>query len=159
MRAAGLRAAACGGGLRAAGLRAAVLRAAGLRAAVLRAAGLRAAGLLAVERLLVAGFEPPSSAATRRASNSTSRRRPLRSSSTPTCSIISRTRVAAPATSSTRSCARVRVDCALSAVAWNVRSTAVRTAPTGSVPEVSFFFDFFLSFFAMVGASLVPCRP
>ena len=121
----------------------------------MRAAGLRAAGLLARRErlldagLLAAGFELPSSAATRRASFSTSPRRPLRSSSTPTCSIISRTRAAAPATSSTRSCARVRVDWALSAVAWNVFSTAERTAPTASAPGLSFFFDFFLSFFAM----------
>ena len=43
----------------------------------------------------------------------------------------------------------MRVDWALSAVAWNVRSTAVRTAPTASVPGVSFFLDFFLSFLAM----------
>ena len=119
-----------------------------LRAADLRAAGLRAAaGLLAVDRLLVGLL--PSSAATRRASFSTSPRRPLRSSSTPTCSIISRTRVAAAATSSTRSCARVRVDWAPPAVAWYVFSTAERTAPTASAPGLSFFFDFFLSFFAM----------
>ena len=66
----------------------------------------------------------------------------------------SRTRPAAPATSSTRSCARDRVDWALSAVAWKVRSTAVRTAPTASAGLLSFF-DFFLSFFAMARASLV----
>ena len=50
------------------------------------------------------------------------------------------------------------MDCALSAVAWKVRSTAVRTAPTASAGLLSFF-DFFLSFFAMARASLVPCRP
>ena len=139
--------------------RAAVFRAAVLRAAVFRAAGFRAADLLEAGLLASSdcstracsprAFEPPSSAATRRASFSTSPRRPLRSSSTPTCSIISRTRTAAPATSSTRSCARVRVDWALSAVAWNVFSTAERTAPTASAPGLSFFFDFFLSFLAM----------
>ena len=102
---------------------------------------------LALERLAVEVLLPFSSAATRLVSASICF---LRSSSGPICSSISRRRPAAPATSSTRSCARVRVDCALSAVAWNVRSTAVRTAPTGSVPELSFFFfDFFLSFLAM----------
>ena len=102
--------------------------------------------------LAAGGFS--SSAATRRVSVSTSVRRRLRSSSTRMSSIISRTRPAAPATSSTRSCARVRVDWALSAVAWKVRSTAVRTAPTASAGLLSFF-DFFLSFFAMARASLV----
>jgi uridine phosphorylase len=120
-------------------------------------AGFRAAERAEVLRPRGAGFAAAglsSSAATRRVSDSTSVRSRLRSSSTRMSSIISRTRPAAPATSSTRSCARVRVDWALSAVAWKVRSTAVRTAPTASTGLLSFF-DFFLSFFAMARASLV----
>jgi uridine phosphorylase len=122
--------------------------AAGFLAAAPRA---RVPPLLAALRPRPAGFDAAgfaSSAATRLVSASTSARRRLRSSSTRMSSIISRTRPAAPATSSTRSWARVRVDCALSAVAWKVRSTAVRTAPTASAGFLSFL-DFFLSFFAM----------
>ena len=84
--------------------------AAGFLAAVPRA---RVPLLLAALRLRVAGFAGAgfaSSAATRLVSVSTSARRRLRSSSTRMSSIISRTRPAAPATSSTRSWARVRVD-------------------------------------------------
>jgi hypothetical protein len=73
-------------------------------------------------------------------------------------SSISRMRCATAVTSCTISCARPRVLCAPSAVAWNVRSTALRTASTvSSVPFLSFFL-LFLSFFAMARASLVPSR-
>ena len=92
-----------------------------------------------------------SRSATRRASSSTSRRRPLRSSSTRDSSNSSRTFAAAAVTSWTSSCARPRPACAPSAVAWKVRSTALRTASTVSgAPFLSFFLLFFsLSFFAI----------
>ena len=122
------------------------------RAAVLRvlaAAGRPEAALpdAAEEALLrpVDGFPlPDSSAVTRRASASISLRSPRTSSRTRRSSIVSRTRAAAWAISSTRSRVRFCVPAAPSAVAWNVRSTAPRTASTASAaPEPC------LSFLAM----------
>ena len=146
-----------------------VLRAGALRAAVpgLRAADERAGVLRAAVRPVAADVAPAagvsaadserceaprtSRSATRRASSSTSRRRPLRSSSTRDSSNSSRTLAAAAVTSWTSSCARPRPACAPSAVAWKVRSTALRTASTVSgAPFLSFFLLFFsLSFFAI----------
>jgi len=77
-----------------------------------------------------------SSAATRRARLSISPRRPRMSSRTRSSSIVSRRRAAARVTSSTRSrerfCPTAAPAAAPSAVAWNVRSTAPRTASTAS---------------------------
>jgi hypothetical protein len=121
---------------------------------VLAAAGRPEAALpdAAEEALLrpVDGFPlPDSSAVTRRASASISLRSPRTSSRTRRSSIVSRTRAAAWAISSTRSRVRFCVPAAPSAVAWNVRSTAPRTASTASAaPEPCLSF-FFLSFLAM----------
>jgi len=91
-----------------------------------------------------------SSDATRRASASMSARRPLTSSSTFRSSIVSRIRTAAAPTSSTSLRVRSWVPAAPSEVAWNVRSTALRTASTASAaPEPCLSF-FFLSFLGMV---------
>ena len=99
-----------------------------------------------------------SSEATRRESASISLRRPRTSSSTFMSSIVSRMRVAACATSSTSSRVRFCVPAAPSLVAWNVRSTALRTASTASAaPPACLSFFAFLSFFAMA-ASLISRR-
>jgi hypothetical protein len=96
------------------------------------------------ERALLTAL--PSSAATRARRLSTSL---LRSSSTFRSAIASRKRAAAWATSSTRSRPRLPAPPAPSLVALNVRSTALRTASTGSVWPEPFLSFFFLSFFAM----------
>ena len=64
-------------------------------------------------------------------------------------SSVLRTRPAAAAISSTISRVRSRVDCAPSADAESVRSTAARTAATASASPALLSFFFFLSFFAM----------
>jgi hypothetical protein len=121
----------------------------------------RAAGFFAAERL-AAGVDVDaapgrSSADTRFARPSTSFRRPL-SSSTTRSSSTSRIRLTAPASSPANSCAGPRSDCAPSAVAVNVRSTAERTAstastaPAGALSCLPLFF-FFVSFFAMAARS------
>jgi hypothetical protein len=90
---------------------------------------------------------PPSSAATRSRRLATSALRSSRSLRSP---IASRKRAAAWATSSTRSRPRFCAPLVLSPVAFNVRSTALRTASTGSVaPEPFLSFFFLLSFLAM----------
>jgi hypothetical protein len=121
----------------------------------------RAAGFLAGERLAAAADVDPapgrSSADTRFARPSTSFRRPL-SSSTTRSSSTSRIRLTAPASSPANSWAGPRSDCAPSAVAANVRSTAERTAstastaPAGALSFLPLFF-FFESFFAMAARS------
>jgi len=90
-----------------------------------------------------------SSAATRRERLSISRRRPRTSSRTRRSSIVSRMRAAACATSSTSARVRFWVPIAPSVVAWNVRSTALRTASTASAASEPLLSFFFLSFFAM----------
>jgi hypothetical protein len=100
--------------------------------AVRRAAGLRALDRLAAGRLAADDDAPePSSADTRLPRPSRSLRRPLSSWSTRSSS-TSRMRFAAAARSPASSCAGPRSDCALSAVAANVRSMAERTASTAS---------------------------
>jgi len=91
---------------------------------------------------------PPSSLATRSRRLATSA---LRSSSIFRSPMASRKRVAAWATSSTRSRPRF---CAPVVPSFNVRSTALRTASTGSPAPEPFLSFFFLSFLAM-GASLI----
>ena len=101
-------------------------------------------------RLLRRGrFGRTSSCATREASASTSARSFLTSSRTRMSSSVLRTRPAAAAISSTISRVRSRVDCAPSADADSVRSTAARTAAMASASPALLSFFFFLSFLAM----------
>ena len=113
---------------------------------VLRAAAARPAPELTLATALF------SSCCTRRASDSISPRRPLTSSSTRRSSKLSRRRWAAEATSSSTPFPRARTGLEPSAVAWKVRSTALRTASTTSAPSLRsllFLEAFLLSFFAM----------
>ena len=136
-------------------MRLAAVRLAGVRLAAVRLTGVRLAG---------AGREGASlrtsSAATRRASPSISERRPFTSSRIRSSSIVSRMREAAAATSSTRLRVRLDVVAAPSVVAWNVRSTALRTASTASAASepfcLSFFFLSFLAIAQLYSQPLVP---